>query len=71
MTEAETVANGRVTANQVRAARLVADLARTWGVAVPQTLQDIAEADLEPASTNRHAPSKQQSRPQDESDGVE
>jgi hypothetical protein len=45
-----------VTSDQVRAARLVADLARTWGVAVPKTLQDIAEADLEPASTNGHAP---------------
>jgi hypothetical protein len=71
MTEAETVANGRVTANQVRAARLVADLARTWGVAVPQTLQDIAEADLEPASTNGHAPSSQQRGPQETSDSAE
>ena len=71
MTEAETVANGRVTANQVRAARLVADLARTWGVAVPQTLQDIAEADLEPASTNGHAPSSQQRGKQETSDGAE
>jgi hypothetical protein len=71
MTEAETVATGRVTANQVRAARLVADLARTWGVAVPQTLQDIAEADVEPASTNGHAPSSQQRGPQETSDGAE
>ena len=44
-----------VTSDQVRAARLVANLARTWGVAVPQTLQDIAEADLEPGSKNGHA----------------
>jgi len=60
-----------VTSDQVRAARLVADLARTWVVAVPKTLQDIAEADLEPASTNGHAPSSQQRGPQETSDGAE
>ena len=58
MTKADTAANGRVTVNQVRAARLVADLARTWEVPVPKTLRDIADADLEPGSTNGHAPAQ-------------
>ena len=59
-----------VTSDQVRAARLVADLARTWGVAVPQTLQDIAEADIEPASTNGHAPDTSQPSTQDTPDEI-
>ncbi len=60
-----------VTVNQVRAARLVADLARTWQVPVPQTLQDIAEVELEPASTNGHAPSAHHRAQQDTPDGDE
>jgi hypothetical protein len=60
-----------VTTDQVRAARLVADLARTWGVAVPRTLQDIAEADLEPASTNGHAPAPKPAKTNGSPGGVE
>jgi len=58
-----------VTRNQVRAARLVADLARTWEVPVPQTLRDIAEADLEPGSTNGHAPTQARATNDSPSDG--
>ena len=34
-----------VTQDQVRAARLVAELANTWGVPVPPTLREIAGAE--------------------------
>ena len=49
-----------VTQDQVRAALLVAELARTWGVPVPPTLREIAGA--EPAAdpktqrVNGHTP---------------
>ncbi len=71
MTEADTVVNGRVTVNQVRAARLVADLARTWQVPVPQTLQDIAETELGPGSTNGHASRTRRPDAQDTTAAVE
>jgi hypothetical protein len=35
-----------VTHDQVRAARLVAELANKWGVPVPPTLREIASAEL-------------------------
>lgn len=35
-----------VTHDQVRAARLVADLASKWGVPIPPTLREIASAEL-------------------------
>ena len=35
-----------VTNDQVKAARLVADLASKWGVPVPPTLREIASAEL-------------------------
>lgn len=40
-----------VTHDQVRAARLVADLASKWGVPIPPTLREIASAELIPDST--------------------
>ena len=49
-----------VTQDQVRAARLVAELAKTWGRPVPQTLREIAGAErvADPKSkrVNGHTP---------------
>ena len=49
-----------VTHDQVRAARLVAELAKTWGVPVPPTLREIAGAEpvADPKSRrlNGHTP---------------
>ena len=49
-----------VTQDQVRAARLVAELANTWGLPVPPTLREIAGAepaeDAESQRVNGHTP---------------
>ena len=49
-----------VTRDQVRAARLVAELASTWGLPVPPTLREIAGAEVaaDPKSrrVNGHTP---------------